>query len=365
MTRLVPLLALLLTVLLATPAVSRSAADAYGDALDMMSGSRAVTTAAADEGDEMEMFMAYVEQELNRAKAELKQLGIAYRAVMRELQGDAHECERALLTATYVGERTRLRARLREYRHIRGDRRGFLTKAWHSVGPGGRRVLRALGDGALDIVASGGTLGGGVARRLLMRTAGNELKGAALRGLARSVNGRTAAAVAAAESACRDGDIDDGGLDEGVPAIPPGTYVGEFPLDLSADDFVTVTVVEANSAEFRVSDSGAIAGELGYRMTGVLDGCPGYILESNIVVDDGQEVGSELPQAISVMYDALMVVPISDFASSEDSVGFVCGTDVEPFIDESGSAEAVIDVNDDDVLAITLGEDVVELHWVP
>ncbi len=366
MVRLAPLLATLLLISLATPALARSAMDAYGDALDMMNGSRAVTTAADDKADtaaEMKAFMAYATRQLNLAKAELRQLDAAYRVAMREFKGDAHECERETLTGIYAAERSRLKSRIREYRQIRGDRRGFFTRAWHSIGPVGRRIARAIGDGAVDALASGG-LGGGVARRILLSAGRDELKGAALRAVARGVQGRSAVAVAAASSGCGD-EVDPGELEEGVPAIPPGTYVGEWPMDLAADEFVTSKVVEANAAELRVAEDGAVTGEMGYREVGVLDGCPGYVMEWTFVVDTDQRIGPELPQLLSVTYDALMVVPIGGTVSTKDSFDFVCGDDVEPFIDESGTEEVEISIDDDGALTLTVGDDIIELQWVP
>jgi len=228
----------------------------------------------------------------------------------------------------------------------------------------GRRIARALGDGALDIVTSGGTLGGGAIRGLLLSASRNELKGAALRAVARTTQGRSAVAVAAANSRCGD-EVDPGELEEGVPAIPPGTYVGEWPMDLEADEFVTSKVVEANAAEIRVAEDGAVTGEMGYREVGVLDGCPGYVMESTAVVDTDQRIGPELPQLLSVTYDALMVVPIGGTVSTKDSFDFVCGDDVEPFIDESGTDDVEISIDDDGALTLTMGDDIIELHWVP
>lgn len=373
MGRLIPILALLLVASLATPALGRSATDSYGDALDAMSGSRAVTAAVADvsaaaddkvaAAAKRRALLAHAERQINMAKTELRQMNAAYSTAMRGLKGDRHECERERLTAIVAAERVRLKSRIREFRSIRGDRRGFFSKAWDRIGPGARRVFRFIGDGALDVVVSGGSLGGGVARQLLLRAGRSELQGAALRAVARNVHGRSAVAVAAASSACGD----DADMDEGdVPAIPPGTYVGEFPADTSADAYVTGKSVEANSVELRVGESGSISGEMAIRITGMFDGCPGYIQESLLVVTPGQRVGTHLPQDVSVDYDVLMAVPIGRVdIDADDGVDLVCGTDVEPFIDESGTAEVVIDADTEDVLVVAIGEDVVQLQWVP
>ena len=373
MARLAPLLTLLLLVALATPALAGSATDAYADALDMMSGSRAASKADADAnaaGDakaaaaaQRKAHVAHATRQLNLAKAELRQLEAAYRLAMRELRGDAHECERETLAGVYAAERSRLKARIREYRHIRGDRRGFLTRVWHKFGPGGRRLARAFGDGALDIVVSGGTLGGGAARRLLLRVGRNELKGAALRAVSRSVQRRSAAAVSAAVSRCDGDEADADESEEGAPAIGPGTYVGAFSVDLASDAMVTNKVVEANFIELRIDEDGAISGEMEERVTGAFDGCDGYIMSSLITVDAGQYIGSELPQDISVSYDALIVVPVVDLVV--DTVDLLCGDPAEPFVDDSGSAEITVDADTEDMLAMAVGEDVIELHWVP
>ena len=362
MTRLAPLLAVLLTILLALPTVAGSATDAYADALDLMHGSRAVTKAAADDVDiaaETRALVAYATQQLNLAKAELRQLEAAYRLAMRELEGDAHECERERLTAIFAAERTRLKSRIREYRSIRGDRRGFFTKAWHGIGPVARRIVRSIGDGALDIVTSGGSLGG-AARRLLIRAGRNEFQGAALRAIVRSAQGRSAVAVAAASSAC--GDDETAVIDDGTPAIPPGTYVGEWPMDLAPDVLVSGKVAEANYVELDVAEDGELSGEARYRLTGVFDGCPGYVEDWGFTVHDGVRVGSELPQSVGISHDALIIVPV---VGVDEDIEYICGTSVEPFIDESGSAEAQLDVDEVGALGLTVGDDFIELHWVP
>lgn len=365
MTRLAPMLAVLFAVLLATPAIAGSATDAYGDALDAMHGSRAVSNDAdvnVDAAAEMQALLAYATQQLNLAKAELRQLEAAYRLAIHELEGDAHECERERLTAIYAAERARLKSRIREYRSIRGDRRGFFTRAWHSIGPAGRRVARSLGDGALDIVTSGGSLGGGVARQLLLRVGRNELEGAALRAVARSVQGRSAVAVAAASTACGDDETDADKPGEGGPAVPPGTYVGEWSMDLAPDALVAGKVAEENFVELHVAEDGELTGEARYRLTGVFDGCPGYVEDWGFTIDGGARVGSELPQDVGVAHDALIVVPV---VGLDADIDYICGASVEPFIDERGSAEARIDVDEDGVLLMTIGEDTLELQWVP
>ena len=365
MARLLPFLVLLLIASLATPALGRSATDAYGDALDAMHGSRAATKAAADDSAdqaaEMKALIAYATQQLNLAKAELRQLEAAYRLAMRELKSDAHECERERLAGIYAAERSRLKARIRDYRHIRGDRRGFFTRAWHAIGPAGRRIARAFGDNALDIAASGGTLGGGVARRLLIRAGRDELKGAALRAVARSVHGCSAVAVAAASSAC--GDDENDAVDEGAPAIAAGTYVGEWPMDLAPDPLVTGKVAETNFVELQVDEDGAISGEGRYRLTGLFDGCSGYLEDWGFVVDADERVGPELPQAIGVFHDGRIVVPVVDLDLSD--VSYVCGDPAEPFLDDAGSIEAEIDITDDGVVTLMFGDDGFELQWVP
>lgn len=61
---------------------------------------------------------------------------------------------------------------------LRGDRRKLFTRLWHSlkragrgfwqrIGPLGRNILRRVGPEVLQVVASGGTLSGGLLRRLV------------------------------------------------------------------------------------------------------------------------------------------------------------------------------------------------------
>lgn len=371
MARFAPLLALLLVVSLAAPVLGRSATEAYGDALDMMSGSRAATAAAdaqAASDAEKQARMSYVEQQLNLAKAELRQLEAAYRTALRKLKGDAHECEREALLGIYAAERTRLKSRIREYRQIRGDRRGFFTKAWHSIGPAGRRIARALGDGAVAAVTSGG-LGGGVARRLLLSAGRDELRGAAVRAVVRRAQGRSATAVAAVGTLCggdeTDPDeLDDDELDDELPAIPAGTYVGEIPMDLSADALVSGKVAEANTLEIEVTEAGVISGELEHRLRGVFDGCPGYLQESVAFIEPGQRVGPELPQSFVTTVSFRIMVPV--IGVDIDTVDSVCGDVAEPFIDGTEVVDLVIDATDEGVLQADMGDGLrAALQWVP
>ncbi len=112
-----------------------------------------------------------------------KQLGDLEQSC-NELRGSFSEgdqdCEEKLSKAFCDEQIAKLRARLSFLRKVRGDRRKGLTKAWHSikragariwrnVGPIGRRFLRNLGDEAFAIVESGGSLHGGVLRKLVIK----------------------------------------------------------------------------------------------------------------------------------------------------------------------------------------------------
>lgn len=377
MARLTPMLVLLLMVSLTTPALGRSALDAYADALDGKAASRALTDATADAqaagggqpaaddkaaiAAQRRALIAYAEEQINVAKAELREMNAAYESAMRTMRGDEFACERARLTAIVAAERVRLNARLREYRAIRGDRRGFFARAWHAIGPTARRIVRFVGDGALDSVTSGGSLGSGVVRSLLLRAGRQELQGAALRAVSRAMYGRSGAAAEAVAAACGEDRVDPDAPAEDLPAIETGTYVGQVPHEPASDPYTTKERVETNYIEIVVAEDGTITGEIAYRTTSVLDGCPGQVHAFSATIDADQRIGTELPQAVPATSHAYMLVPIGGVSDGD----FYCDENVEPFIDDIEPVDLVFDFDTEGELVMALADEPIVLQWVP
>lgn len=119
---------------------------------------------------------------INATKKQLGDLEQACKEMRNSFSEEGQDCEEKLSKAYCDENIPRLRARLSFLRKVRGDRRKGFTKAWHSikragarlwrnVGPIGRRFLRNLGDEAFAVVKSGGSLHGGVLRRLVIKHA--------------------------------------------------------------------------------------------------------------------------------------------------------------------------------------------------
>lgn len=257
------------------------------------------------EGDRQ--WMAYVEQELNAAKQELLELEDAHRALL-VLYGDQRErCEREVIDRWYNEELSRLQGNIRALRDIRGDRRRLFTKAWHRIGPAGRRVVRAIGDEALTALGSGG-LGGGVARRILVRVGRNELKNAVLAGIGRKIQAQAAAAKGAAEDECKKDVVSaDPGADPGPnepSVIPAATYVGALDpaivTDLLSFDSGRPSV---NRFTLIVDEDGLVSGRFEVHQEGSFLGCPGRVADWAADVSAGQYIGAKLPADLTLDLD--------------------------------------------------------------
>jgi len=121
---------------------------------------------------------------INTTKRELGDVEKACRDLRGSFSEPGQECEEKLSRAYCDSRQAQLKARLSLLRKVRGDRRKAFTKGWHSVkragarfwrniGPVGRRFLRDLGKEAFTVVKSGGSLHGGVLRRLVIKHARN------------------------------------------------------------------------------------------------------------------------------------------------------------------------------------------------
>ncbi len=97
-------------------------------------------------------------------------------------------CEQQVLNSYCSTQRDKLNTRLGFLHKLRGDQRKLFTRIWHSVkrsggniwhavGPVGRRLLRRVGPEVAELVLSGGALGSGVIRKILIKEAKNIGKG--------------------------------------------------------------------------------------------------------------------------------------------------------------------------------------------
>ncbi len=139
---------------------------------------------------------------INATKGELEEIEQACRELKSSFSEPGQECERQL-SENYCAQRVeQLRQRLSFLRKVRGDHRKAFTRAWHSVkrgmanlwrqiGPLGRRFLRELSSDVLSVIQSGGSLHGGVLRKLVIKNARamaeNALRDMVKRGIERKI----------------------------------------------------------------------------------------------------------------------------------------------------------------------------------
>ena len=154
---------------------------------------------------------------IHATKQQRNELNDSCRTLKAAYQAEGKTCELQALTDYCEAEEAKLNLRLGLLHRLRGDRRRFLTRIWHSlkrsgnrvwsaVGPVGRRILRNVGSEAVEVVLSGGSLSGGVIRKLVIKQARHvgeaELKQLFEKGVGRFMQGQAALAVAAGVSDC-------------------------------------------------------------------------------------------------------------------------------------------------------------------
>ena len=121
---------------------------------------------------------------IHATKQQRNELNDSYRTLRAAYQAEGKTCELQILEEYYKAEKAKLDLRLGYLHRLRGDRRRALTRLWHSVkrsgnriwtavGPVGRRILKNVGSEAVQVVLSGGSLGGGVIRKLVIKEARN------------------------------------------------------------------------------------------------------------------------------------------------------------------------------------------------
>jgi len=134
--------------------------------------------------------------------------------------GQGKDCEAKEVNNYCQKTRAEINSLIGFYHKMRGDQRKFFTKMWHSVkrnssnfwhkiGPLGRRILRSVGDEALQTAVSGG-FSGGTLKNLLKQTAKSmgrdHLKQVLLQGVQRLLQGQIDIAAAAGVDICDEED---------------------------------------------------------------------------------------------------------------------------------------------------------------
>lgn len=115
---------------------------------------------------------------IHAKKMERNDLDANCNLLVSQLRAEGKDCEADQIRSYCQGKRAEINTLIGYYHQKRGDQRKFFTRVWHNIkrsgadfwhriGPLGRNFLRSMGDEALQIVASGGTLSGGVLRNLI------------------------------------------------------------------------------------------------------------------------------------------------------------------------------------------------------
>jgi len=181
----------------------------------LMAGAVPQTGAGPDSGAVLGHLLQATKNQRNNLNDTCRQLQAAYRS-----QGKS--CEFQVLSDHCTAQREKLNRRIGFLHKLRGDRRKFFTRLWHSVkrtgarvwsavGPLGRRILRRVGPEAAEIVLSGGSLSGDVLRKILIREARHvgraELDRLLNRGLERFLLGQATLARAAGVADCSEEEL--------------------------------------------------------------------------------------------------------------------------------------------------------------
>jgi len=211
---------------------------------------------------------------IHATKQQRNELNDTYRTLRAAYQAEGKDCELQLLNEYHKAEEAKLNLRLGYLHRLRGDRRRALTKLWHSlkrsgnriwtaVGPIGRRILKNVGSEAVQVVLSGGSLGGGVVRKILIKEARNvgeaEINRLLERGVGRFMQSQAAFAVAAGVGKCTAEKLDEARQqiagDMGEPAAESNGNVSE-----NAAPSVSFTGQSSFVCEMFVGDGGDAEG---------------------------------------------------------------------------------------------------------
>lgn len=161
-------------------------------------------------GDALGNLIQATKDQRNNLNDSCRQLKMAYRT-------DGHSCEIEVLDNYCSAQEDKLNQRISFLRKLRGDQRKLFTRLWHNVkrsgdriwsgvGPVGRRILRRVGPEVAEVVLSGGSLSGGVLRKILIKEVRHlgkaELDRVLEQGLNRFFQGQAALAQAAGVKDC-------------------------------------------------------------------------------------------------------------------------------------------------------------------
>lgn len=120
-----------------------------------------------DEDEEEKLSNAKMASMLHALKGERNDLDAQYTLSKAYLQGLGKDCEIEKLTEEYKWRKDYINKEIGILHKLRGDRRRWPTKLWHTIkrggrgfwhkiGPGGRRFLRDMGPELMQIAATGG-----------------------------------------------------------------------------------------------------------------------------------------------------------------------------------------------------------------
>jgi hypothetical protein len=176
-------------------------------------------------------------RDIDAQKAMLTELLLRRQLTLALFDNPDEDCERQEIERHYQAETQALRDQIVAIRDLRGgERRRFFTRlgdrigrdirtAWHRVGPLGRKIMRELGNEAVIVVTSGGTLHGGAARRLLLAVGRRHAPELLLRAVTRRARQADAQAIAGAKAAC-------GVAELAADGPPPASTMGAWELGL-------------------------------------------------------------------------------------------------------------------------------------
>lgn len=159
-----------------------------------------------------------------------------------QLKAEGKDCEAQQVRTYCKNSRNNINTTIHYLHKKRGDQRKLFTRLWHNIkrnasnfwykiGPVGRNFLRSMGDEALEIVRSGGTLSGSVLKQMVksyVKTqARARIKEVVYQGVQRLLLGQLAIAQAAGVDICDPDqsitDIEESEeSDESPGAIPDG-----------------------------------------------------------------------------------------------------------------------------------------------
>lgn len=139
------------------------------------------------------------------------------RLLTSQFRAEDKDCEADRIQEACAQFRNEINSEIGIYHDLRGDKRKAGTKAWHfmkrnarslyhKIGPVGRTFLRRLGPEVLQVVTSGGSLSGGVLRKLVKsvaRSMGREhIKKIVFQGVERLLKGQIEILQAAGVDIC-------------------------------------------------------------------------------------------------------------------------------------------------------------------